>query len=394
VTSLVPEKVQQATAILQELGTDAWLTFVRETSAAGDPVLPIIYGPDLTWTSALLLTRHGERVAIVGRFEASAAERTGAYDKVIGYDQSIRPHLLESLARLDPQQIAINYSLNDVQADGLSYGMYRILRGYLEGTPYLDRLISAEGIVSALRGRKTPGEVARIRQAVETTAGIFARTYDYLRPGRSEIEVSDFMHAELRSTGLEPAWEWSGCPIVNAGPGSPAGHGAPTELKLARGQAVHFDFGVRQDEYCSDIQRMVYLLAEGEARPPEILRRALDTELRAIDAAVAAMRPGVPGVEVDRAARAVVTGAGYDEFMHATGHQLGRQAHDGGALLGPEWERYGDSPRQPLEVGQVYTVEPSLTVPAYGTVALEEDVLITEHGAEYLGAPQREWILR
>jgi Xaa-Pro aminopeptidase len=72
---------------------------------------------------------------------------------------------------------------------------------------------------------------------------------------------------------------------------------------------------------------------------------------------------------------------------------LGRVAHDGGALLGPEWEKYGDSPRQRVEVGNVYTLEPGLAVPGHGYVGLEEDVLVTASDAQYLGAPQEKLIL-
>jgi len=172
------------------------------------------------------------------------------------------------------------------------------------------------------------------------------------------------------------------------------GHGAPTNLRLEHGQLEHFVFGVRQAEHCSDIQRLVYLLAPGEKQPPEPVRHGFDTVLRAVQAAVAALRPGVRALDVDAAARRVVTEAGYPEYKYATGHHLGRNAHDGGGVLGPAWERYGDTPYRLLEAGHVYTIKPGLMVPGYGYVGLEEDVPVTAGGAEYLGTPQEALILR
>ena len=84
------------------------------------------------------------------------------------------------LERLNPNHIAINYSIDDVHADGLSYGMYQLLCRYLEGTPYRSRLVSAEKLHSALRGRKTPQEIERIRAAIRTTSAIFQRTFDFI----------------------------------------------------------------------------------------------------------------------------------------------------------------------------------------------------------------------
>jgi Xaa-Pro aminopeptidase len=390
---IVTEKVNQSIDILKEMDNDLWLTFVRETTAGGDPVLPLVYGHDLTWQSALILAKDGQTTAIVGHFEAETARQTGVYSEVIPYHQSIKDDLMRTLERFDPGQIAINYSINDVHADGLSLGMYRLLQQYLEGTPYEGRLVSAEKIIAALRGRKTPEEISRIKTAVATTLDIYDKTFKFIKPGMTERQVGEFMHQLTAEKGLTTAWEYASCPAVNSGPDSPIGHTGPTDIVIEPGHLVHFDFGVKQNEYCSDIQRVAYVLAEGENEPPEEVRRGFDTIVKAIREAAAAMRPGVVGKEIDAIARRVVTGAGYPEFKYATGHHLGRTAHDGAGILGPEWERYGDTPNYLLEAGHVYTIEPGLAVPGRGYVGLEEDVVVTEQGVEFLGPPQTEMIL-
>lgn len=393
-TSLIQEKVHQAVEILNELDIDMWLTFVRETSGGGDPILPLIYGLDLTWQSALMITRTGKRIAIVGRLEAEAARRVGAYDTIMQYDQSIQPELLAVLQDLNPNRIALNYSIDDVHADGLSFGMYQMLCRYLKGTPYETRLESAEGIHRALRGRKTHQEVELIKNAIRTTDAIFERTFDYMQVGMTEKDLSDFMHAQLNELHLQPAWDLINCPTVNTGPESPIGHVGPTELVISPGHIVHIDFGVSQEQYCSDIQRVVYFRRPGEKTLPHEVERGFDTIREAIESALKAMKPGVTGKFIDQIARQTVINAGYTEYPYATGHQIGRVVHDGAAILGPEWERYGNMPNYLLEPGQVFTLEPGLAIPGFGYLGLEEDVMVTNNGAEYLADPQTELIFK
>lgn len=392
--SLLQEKAVQAIGILKETGIDLWLTFVRETSGVRDPVLDFLIGPgDLTWQSALIFTKSGERIAIVGNLEKEAVERIGVFETVLGYDEGIRSLLLETLQRLDPDEVAVNTSMDNVQADGLTHSMYEMLVGYLSGTPYADRIVSAEPVINALRGRKTPAELERIRNAVALTEEIYRKTFNFVGVGMTEKEVAAYMHAKIAEAGLGFAWPRESNPAINSGPESPIGHSGPTDIRIQPGHLLHFDFGVKFEEYCSDIQRVAYMLRDGETVAPPEVQRGFATVRQAIEEARAAMRPGVQGVAIDTLARQVVNGAGYAEFKHALGHQLGRVAHDGGALLGPLWEKYGDSPKLRLEAGQVYTLEPSLTVPGYGLIGLEEDVVMTESGAEYLGTPQRELVL-
>ena len=392
--SLIQEKVNQAIEILKEQNTDMWLTFVRETSGVRDPVLDFLIGEsDLTWPSALILTRTGQKIAIIGNLEKESLERMDVFDEILGYDTAVSALLKETITRLNPTQIAVNTSRNNVHADGLTHAMYEFLKEYLAGTPYADRLISAEPVISAMRGRKTPTEQARVRKAVEITDEIFKKTFAHIKVGMTEIEIGEYMQKLARENNVELAWPAENCPAVNSGPNSPVGHNGPTDIKVERGHILHFDFGVKYEDYCSDIQHVCYVLREGETKAPAEVQRGFDTIHTAVEKSREAMKAGVTGNSIDVISRKIITDAGYPDYPYALGHQLGRVAHDGGALLGPLWEKYGDSPNQKLEVGQIFTIEPGLAVEGYGYVGLEEDVVMTANGAEYLGEPQKEVIL-
>ena len=392
--SLIQEKTDQAIEILKELQTDMWLTFVRETSGVRDPALDLLIGEgDLTWPSALILTRKGEKIAILGNLEKEALQRLDVYTEIIGYDSAVSGLLRETIMRLDPGQIAVNTSRDNVHADGLTHAMYEFLCEYLAGTPYAQRLTSAEAVISALRGRKTPSEQAHIKRAVEITEKIFKRTFDFIKAGMTEIEIGEFMQNLAREYKVELAWAEQNCPAVNSGPNSPVGHSGPTAIKVEKGHILHFDFGVKYEGFCSDIQRICYVMRENETEAPAEVKRGFNTIRTAIEESRKAMKAGVTGNSIDVISREIVTDSGYPEYPYALGHQLGRVAHDGGALLGPLWEKYGDSPNQKLELGQVFTIEPGLPVPGYGYIGLEEDVLITAGGAEYFHEPQRQIVL-
>jgi Xaa-Pro aminopeptidase len=154
------------------------------------------------------------------------------------------------------------------------------------------------------------------------------------------------------------------------------------------------DFGVSENEYCSDLQRVWYFLDDGETAPPAEVVQAWDALWASVDAGVATLRPGAVGWEVDAAARASLVAAGFPEPMYSLGHQLGRTAHDGGTLLAPRWDRYGSAPLGIVEEGNVFTLEYGTAVPGRGYIGLEEDVLVTADGIEWLSTPQRElWLV-
>jgi Xaa-Pro aminopeptidase len=125
------------------------------------------------------------------------------------------------------------------------------------------------------------------------------------------------------------------------------------------------------------------------------VQKGFDTILKSIRDAAAAIRPGKTGAAIDDVARGVVTSAGYAEYPHGTGHQIGRVAHDGGGGLMPRWERYGNTPLLPIEAGQCFTIEPRLTVEGHGVATCEDIVAVDDHGAAFLSRPQeRLWLVR
>ena len=384
------EKRIQAAGILRELGIVAWLLLGRETEELHDPSLPLLLETNVTWPSAFILTARGERIAIVGRFDVDNVRAAGGWPEVTGYDQSLRPALRDTLARLNPGQIAINYSTGDATADGLTHGLWLWLQDALAGTSFTKRLVSGEGVVAALRGRKAAAEVAALRRAIATTEEIFKAIAGYLQAGRTGLQVRDYAHKQIARRGLTTAWDALECPIVTAGPDAAIGHVRPTEHVLSRGELVHLDFGVRQDGFCADLQRTWYLRRRSERKAPDEVQRAFDAVLATIRAGEEALRPGVLGWQVDAAARQAITHAGYPEYQHALGHGLGRSAHDGATLLGPRWERYGRTPYGVVEAGNVFTLELGVPVAGYGFIGLEEDVLVTPNGCEYLSTPQTE----
>jgi Xaa-Pro aminopeptidase len=385
----IGEKIRQARAMLAERKTDCWLTFVRETSALGDPALELILGTNVVWPSAFIIAADGRAFAIVGSLDVQNVKDHAPFE-VIGYTDSIREPLVKTLEAVNPRRIAINYSAADVMADGLTFGMHGLLCEYLEGTPFAARFESSEPLVAALRSRKSAAEIAAVQSAVDETLSIFDEVTHFLGPGLTEKEVAGFILDRTKERGLEPAWDVESCPAVFTGPESAGAHAMPTGRTIEPGHLMNIDFGVRKNGYVSDLQRTWYFLEDGERQAPADARKGFDTIRDAIGRSGDGLRPGVEGWTVDKIARDHITAAGYAEYHHALGHQVGRRAHDGGGILAPKWDRYKNLPFLKVEAEQIYTLEPRLTVEGRGVATVEEIVVVTETGCRYLSVPQEE----
>lgn len=151
---IVKAKIQQATRLLDELNIDAWALFERETAMQKDSTHELVVGLNIVWNSLFLYTRHGDAIALVGNFDADDFTRSGRFTRV----ESVKKLLCE----LDPKSLALNYSTDDPASDGLTHGMFLQFSQYLVGTPYASRFVSSQTLISKLKYRKLPEEIARL----------------------------------------------------------------------------------------------------------------------------------------------------------------------------------------------------------------------------------------
>ncbi len=179
---MIREKIEQTFAILKEENIDCWLTFVRESTTTHDPAQDLIVGTNVTWHSAFILTATGKSIAIVGSLDKANQEDHGYYDDIRSYVQSVEEILLNTLREINPNKIAINYSLNSPTADGLTHGMYMQLVQYLNKAGMADRLVSSETIINKLRGRKSAGEAERVKASVDLTIEMFDKVGQFIKP--------------------------------------------------------------------------------------------------------------------------------------------------------------------------------------------------------------------
>jgi Xaa-Pro aminopeptidase len=230
-------------------------------------------------------------------------------------------------------------------------------------------LVPAGGVVEAERAIKDAGEIARIRAAAELCDEVYEWVRENGIVGRAEREVAFALEHEMRVRGAtDPSFP----SIVASGPRGALPHASPGDDVIDRGTLVTFDLGVRLDGYCSDCTRT---WATGEL--PDDLAEAYDLVLRAQVAALDAVRPGPEGREIDAVARDIITEAGHGEhFGHGLGHGVGMEVHEA-----PRLARSGSDP---LEPGNVVTVEPGVYLPGRGGVRIEDLVVVTEDGRDVL----------
>ncbi|MBE6972634.1 MAG: aminopeptidase P family protein [Ruminococcaceae bacterium] len=239
-------------------------------------------------------------------------------------------------------------------------------------------LIAAPDFLSHLRAAKDAEELDFMRTAQKIADKAFANILDFIRPGLTEREVAARLVYELMLLGAEkPSFN----PIVAAGANGSMPHAVPGDTVIEKGMFITMDFGALYHSYCSDMTRTVCM-----GQPTAEMRTVYDTVLNAQLAGLSAARAGIPGCEIDWAARAVIDQAGYGEYFgHALGHSLGLEIH--------ESPNCSPAEQTIMPVGAVVSCEPGIYLPGRFGVRIEDVVILREDGCENITASPKELII-
>jgi Xaa-Pro dipeptidase len=231
------------------------------------------------------------------------------------------------------------------------------------------RLASGTPVTAGCRMIKSPAELALMRHASKVTWLAYKAAYESLKPGMTQDDFEDMVASAHRRLGFE------GGAGVQVGEYSALPHGSTQPQVIKEGAILLVDGGCKVHGYTSDISRTFVL-----GKPSDKMKAVFAIERRAQDAALAAAKPGAPCEAVDAAARKVIEdagyGPGYKYFTHRVGHGMGMDGH--------EWPYLVKGSKLPLAPGMTFSDEPGIYIRGEFGVRLEDDMIITENGAELM----------
>ncbi len=279
------------------------------------------------------------------------------------WEREIVQDLLEAAAAGLPTEGAVRLGFDD---DTMSVKQHAKLQRLV---PQNVELVATGGLVEELRMVKDAEEIERIRAAALLADAALESVLRRGLAGRTEKEVAFDLETEMRRMGAEgPSFP----SIVAAGAHGALPHAAPRDVEIPDGVLVTIDWGAQLDGYASDCTRTYATgqISDGDRDVYELVQLAQST-------ALAAVRPGPTGKEVDAVARTIIDDAGHAEhFGHGLGHGVGMEVHEG-----PRLSRQGEVVLAP---GQIVTVEPGVYVPGEVGVRIEDLVAVTEDGHDVL----------
>lgn len=259
------------------------------------------------------------------------------------------------------------------EQEHLTYASFKNYEGAVDA-----ELVPVSGLIEKIRLIKTDAEIKILKEAAEIADAAYTHILKFIRPGISELDVSNELEFFMRKAGATSS---SFDIIVASGTRSALPHGVASDKIIEKGDFVTLDFGAYYKGYVSDITRT---LAVGE--PDAKLKEIYEIVLGAQQLGMAGIKPGMTGREADALTRDYISAKGYgDYFGHSTGHGIGLEVHEGPALSFKSDLK--------LEPGMVVTVEPGIYIPGLGGVRIEDDTVITEKGNESLTHSTKELII-
>lgn len=259
------------------------------------------------------------------------------------------------------------------EKDTMTYGLFETYKSLVKA-----ELVPLSGLIEKIRLIKTEQEINIIKVACEIADNAFTHILDFIKPGITELEVSNELEFFMRKQGATAS---SFDTIVASGVRSALPHGVATDKVIEKGDFVTLDFGAIYNGYVSDITRTIAV-----GKPSEKLVEMYEIVLASQLLAIEKVGPGMTGIEADAVARDYLKSKGYGEaFGHSTGHGIGLEVHEGPAL--------SFRSETVLEPNMVVTIEPGIYLPGIGGVRIEDDILITETGNEKLTHSKKELII-
>jgi Xaa-Pro aminopeptidase len=288
--------------------------------------------------------------------------------EVITVEASYDETLAATLATMPSRRVGF-------EAAHVSVGRHSWLQAKIGRSDRSPELVSTTGIVERARVRKDRYELEILREAAGRLSAVAEGLFTVIRSGMSERELAMTIDWRIREAGFErPAFET----IVASGPQAALPHARPSGRTMTEGDLVVLDFGGVYDSYCVDLTRTISI-GPASKRARDVHAAVLDAHARAI----AAVRPGASRYEIDAAARMSLDRAGMGEaFGHGTGHGLGVEVHEDPRIVRRRAD--ADTRDEAIMPGMVFTIEPGAYFPGWGGVRIEDDVVVTDTGAELL----------
>lgn len=387
-------------AALSSAKVDAWLIICRENN--NDPLAEHVGCENAGQTAVFLFFNDSQSfhsMAFSPAGESTALKDINLLDEVVSIERnaSAIQTAADFVKAKGFDQIAINMSSKNAQADGISFTQYQQLSTAL-GDTFTQRLTSADEVIYQWLSIKLPEEVAIMKAAAELTAKWQIEAYAQVVPGvTTDADVARFLKMKMREAGVGDAWAAAQNPNVNSG--SDRGHSHATDKVIQPGDVIQTDFGIRvYDRWVTDIQRFAYVLKANEHQAPDDIQSYWQYAKQGRQAAFAAMKLGVRGIDVDAAQRKIMEKTGSLPLMWSTGHPVGYVAHDTGPNLGGSRAvSVRPASKRELVEGMTFAFDGfyswALANGQPKTISVEEMVQITEQGAEYLIPPDRKSVV-